>query len=151
MPNPKRIGNGAVFQDDNSRPHRAIGVQDYIRQHGIQMMDWPARSPDMNPIEHLWDLLDRRVRGRQQVPQTVAELRQALIDEWCNIPKVDITNLVNSMRRRCTELLRENGRHTHYLYPFMLCQCSFEMDVRTCGLFEMRLPLFKLTPRDELF
>ena len=82
VPNLQRIGNDAVFQDSNARPHRAIGVQDYFRQHGIQRMDWPASSPDMNPIEHLWDLLDCRVRGRQQVPQTVAELRQALIDEW---------------------------------------------------------------------
>ena len=99
VPNFQRIGNGAVFQDDNARPHRAIGVQDYFRQHGIQKMDWPARSPDMNPIEHLSDLFDRRVSGRHQVPQTVAELRQALIDEWHNIPQVGITNLVDSMRR----------------------------------------------------
>ena len=68
----------------------------------------------MNPIEQLWDLLERRVRGRLQVPQTVADLRQALIHEWCNIPQADICNLINSMRRRCTELLRENGGQTHY-------------------------------------
>ena len=99
VPNFQRIGNGAVFQDDNARPHRARGVQDYFWQHGIQRMDWPARSPDMNPIEHMSDLLDRRVSGRHQVPQTVAELCQALIDEWHNVPQVDITNLVDSMRR----------------------------------------------------
>ena len=89
VPNLQRISNGAVFQNDNARPHCARGFQDYFRQHGIQRMDWPARSPDMNPIKHLWDLLDRHVRGRQQVPQTVAELRQALIDVWRNIPQVD--------------------------------------------------------------
>ena len=85
-------------------------------------MDWPARSPDLNPIEHLWDLLDRRVhvRGRQQVPKTVAELRQAL--KLTSIPQVDITNLVNSLRRRCTELLRENGGHL--LISVYAVQCS---------------------------
>ena len=114
VPNLQRIGNGAVFQDDNARPHRARGVQDYFRQHGIQRMEWPARSPDMNPIEHLWDLLERRVCGRPQVPQTVADLRQALIHKWRNIPQADISNLINSMRRRCMELLREHGGHTHY-------------------------------------
>ena len=114
QPKLQRIGNGAIFQDDNARPHRARAVQDYLRQHGIQRMDWPAKSPDMNPIEHLWDLLERRVRSRPQVPQTLAQMRQALIDEWRNIPQVEITNLINSMRRRCTELFRENGGHTHY-------------------------------------
>ena len=71
----------AVFQDDNARPQHARGVQDSFRQHGIQMMGWPARSPDVNPKEHLLDLLERRVRGRAQVPQTVSELRQALNQE----------------------------------------------------------------------
>ena len=63
----------------------------------------------MNPIEHLWNLLERRIRGRPQPPQNVADLRQALIDEWRNIPQVDITNLINSIRRRCTELVNKKS------------------------------------------
>ena len=70
MPNLLRIGNGTIFQDDNAHPHRARGVQEFFRQHGIQRMEWPTRSPDMNPVEHLWDLLDRRIRVRPQIPQT---------------------------------------------------------------------------------
>ena len=76
-------------------------------------MEWPATSPDMNLIEHLWDLLERRVHGRPQVPQAVAELCQALIHEWRNIPQVDIRNLINSMRRQFTKFLRKYGGHTH--------------------------------------
>ena len=81
VPNLQIIGYGSVFQDDNARPHHARGVQDSFRQHSIQMKGRPARSPDMNSIEHLLDLLERSVRGRPQVPQTVAELRQALNQE----------------------------------------------------------------------
>ena len=66
VPNLQRIGNGAVFQDDHARQHPARGVQDFFRQHGIQRMDWLARSLDMNPIDHLTDLLERLVRGRPQ-------------------------------------------------------------------------------------
>ena len=76
----KEFYYGAVFQDDNARPHHARGDQDSFRQHGIQN-GWTARSPDVNPIEHLLDLLERRVRGRPKVPQTVAELRQSLNQE----------------------------------------------------------------------
>ena len=114
VPTLQRIGNDAVFQDDNARPHRARGVQLVLQQNGIQRMDWPARSPDMNRIEHLWDLLDRQVRNRQQPPQTVAQLRQALVEEWRRIPQAVVTNLIRSMRRRCTEVLNNNGGHTHY-------------------------------------
>ena len=66
----------------------------------------------MNPVEHLLDLLERRVRGRPKAPQTVADLRQALIHEWRNISQADISNLINSMRRRRAELLNE--QYTHY-------------------------------------
>ena len=113
MPNLLRIGNGATFQDDNACPHRPSGVQEFFCQHGIQRMEWPARSLDMNPVENLWELLDCRLRGRPHIPQTLAELRQVLVDEWHDIPQVDITNLIGNMRRRCTELLRVNGGHTH--------------------------------------
>ncbi|GFX44562.1 transposable element Tcb2 transposase [Trichonephila clavipes] len=51
--------------DDNCRPHRANLVEDFPFEKGILRMEWPACSPDMNPIEHIWNALGRRVAGRQ--------------------------------------------------------------------------------------
>ncbi|GFU44457.1 hypothetical protein TNCV_1505861 [Trichonephila clavipes] len=45
-------------------------------------MDWPARSPDLNPIDHVWDFLGRRLAARTLPPVTIRELRLALQDEW---------------------------------------------------------------------
>ncbi|GFV01119.1 transposable element Tcb1 transposase [Trichonephila clavipes] len=64
-------------------------------------MDWPAYSPDLNPIEHVWDMLDRRIAARQPPPTCLSELRRVLLDEWCNIPQDQIDNLILSMPRRC--------------------------------------------------
>ena len=58
----QRIGPGdQEFQDDNTRPHRARVVTDFLQQQNVQHMDWPACSPDLSPIEHAWDELGRRV------------------------------------------------------------------------------------------
>ena len=64
-----------------------------------------ANSPDLSPIEHVWDSLDRRLRRCPNPPANVNELRQALIQEWNNIPQAEINTLVNSMRRRCTAVV----------------------------------------------
>ena len=71
---------------------------------------WPSNLPDLNPIEHLWDDLDRRVRSRQPVPQTQQELQQVLEQEWGRIPQDRIRRLIESMPRR-VRVVQANGGH----------------------------------------
>ncbi|GFS62884.1 transposable element Tcb2 transposase [Trichonephila clavipes] len=67
--------------DDNCRPHCSNLVENFLFEEGIIRMEWPAYSPDMNPIEHVWEVLGRRVAGHQPPPQTLQELERALLEE----------------------------------------------------------------------
>ena len=60
-----------IFQQDNARPHVARVCQDFLANHSINPLDWPPYSPDLSSIEHLWDEIDRRVRGRRNAPATL--------------------------------------------------------------------------------
>ncbi|GFX50799.1 respirasome Complex Assembly Factor 1 [Trichonephila clavipes] len=70
-------------------------------------MDWPARSPDLNPIEHVWDFLGRRLAARTLPPVTIRKLRLALQDEWAAMPQQLIDTLILSMGRRCETCLAD--------------------------------------------
>ncbi|GFU14476.1 transposable element Tcb1 transposase [Trichonephila clavipes] len=94
------MGTEFLFMDDNARPHRANIVDECLQSEDITRMDWPAYSPDLNPIEPVWDMLGRRIAARQLPPTCLPELRMALLDEWCNIPQDQIDNLILSMHRR---------------------------------------------------
>ncbi|UYV72833.1 hypothetical protein LAZ67_10000923 [Cordylochernes scorpioides] len=76
-----QIGHNLFFMDDNARPHRARLVNEYLQSDNIRRMDWPARSPDLNPIEHAWDALGRRIGARHPSHRTLVELRNALLEE----------------------------------------------------------------------
>ena len=71
-------------------------------------------SPDLSPIEHLWDQSDRQVRQCQPPPATRGQLTRALVEEWNNIPIRRINALMNSMTRRIRAVTRANGGHTRY-------------------------------------
>ena len=102
-----------LFQQDNARPHVARDKFQFLRNNNIDFIDdWPSKSPDLIPIEHLWDYLDTRVR--QNPPGNVNELRDALLEEWNNIPQAQINNLIHSMRRRCQAVSNARGGHTRY-------------------------------------
>ncbi|GFU57176.1 transposable element Tcb2 transposase [Trichonephila clavipes] len=75
-------------------------------------MDWPARSPDLNPIEHVWDFLGRRLAARTLPPVTIRELRLALQDEWAAMPQQLIDTLILSMGRRCETCLAVRRSYT---------------------------------------
>ena len=87
---------------------------DFLNDNHIRTLPWPTLSPDLNPIEHLWDEFGRRVRNGLNPPETLDELRWALTQEWNNIPQAFIRNLIGSMRRRCQAVI--NAREdTHVI------------------------------------
>jgi hypothetical protein len=69
------------FQQDCTGPHVARLCQDFLAKYNISPLDWPPYSPDLSPIEHLWDEMDMRVRGRRNAPSTLYQLRAGLLEE----------------------------------------------------------------------
>ncbi|KAL0177178.1 hypothetical protein M9458_026072 [Cirrhinus mrigala] len=98
-----------MLQHDNAR----ICTR-FLEAEHIPVLAWPAYSPDMSPIEHVWDALDQRIRQHVPVPANIQQLGTAIEEEWTNIPQATINNLINSMQRRCVALCEANGGHTRY-------------------------------------
>ncbi len=107
-----------MLQHDNARPHVARICTQFLEAENIPVLAWPAYSPDMSPIEHVWDALDRRIRQRVPVPANIQQLRTAIEEDWTNIPQATINNLINSIWRRCVALHEANGGHTRYWLVF---------------------------------
>ncbi|GFY15529.1 transposable element Tcb2 transposase [Trichonephila clavipes] len=107
-------GHNTEEQDDNAQPHRARLVENMLEAETIQRMEWPACSPDLNPIEPVWDMLGRHIAAGPRPPATVRYLEIALLEEWNSIPQSLIDNLIVSMANRCAAVLAVRGDHTPY-------------------------------------
>uniref|UniRef100_A0AAZ3SQG9 Tc1-like transposase DDE domain-containing protein n=1 Tax=Oncorhynchus tshawytscha TaxID=74940 RepID=A0AAZ3SQG9_ONCTS len=103
-----------TLQHDNATSHTARSVCDVLQDRNVGVLPCPAKNPDLNPIEHAWDLMDRRVRARAIPARNVRELAGALVEEWGNISQQELANLVQSMRRRFTAVLIAACGHTRY-------------------------------------
>ncbi|KFM72166.1 Transposable element Tcb1 transposase, partial [Stegodyphus mimosarum] len=91
-----------IFQQDNARCHTAASVRAWFEEHQDEftVLPWPANSPDLNPIEHLWDHLDRVVRAMDPQPRNLAQLATALESAWLNIPENTFRDLCDSLPAR---------------------------------------------------
>ncbi|GFS74435.1 transposable element Tcb2 transposase [Trichonephila clavipes] len=108
------MGLQFLFMDDNAPCHRTVAAEKLLESEDIERMDWSARSPDLNPIEHVWDFLSRRLAARTLPPVMIRELRLALQDEWAAMPQQLIDTLILSMGRRCETCLEVRGDSMPY-------------------------------------
>ena len=106
-------GNG-ILQQGGAMPHTAIVTPQFIADNNISQLNWALMSPDMSPIEHVWDELKRKVYARPHHPANVQQLEYAVIEEWNAIPPAFIAKLVQSMRHRCVALINAPGASTRY-------------------------------------
>ena len=108
------LSRSTFSQHNNARPHVVRHTRTfYTSITSTDMLQWPARSPDLSPIEQLWDQLGRQVRERHDV-NNICDLERALQAEWVRIPLQVIRKLIRSMRRRGLAVLAANGGHTRY-------------------------------------
>ncbi|GFV21751.1 transposable element Tcb2 transposase [Trichonephila clavipes] len=108
------MGLQFLFMDDNAPCHRTVAGEQLLESEDIECMDWRARSLELNPIEHVWYFLGRRLAARTLPPVTIRELRLALQDEWAAMPQQLIDTLILSMSRRCETCLAVRGDHILY-------------------------------------
>ncbi|GFW92740.1 transposable element Tcb2 transposase [Trichonephila clavipes] len=108
------VGDKFVFMDDNPTCHRTLAIQDCLDSEGIQRLVWPARSPDLNRIQNVWEALGSQVAGRNYPPTNKNTLIHAVTEEWDKLPQQLLDNVVQSMVRRVECCITLHGGHIPY-------------------------------------
>jgi hypothetical protein len=101
-----------IFMHDNDPKHTAHIVRGWLEKQRFQTMPWPAQSPDLNPIEHLWEDVDKIVRETK--PESLGQLWMLIHESWQGIPRERCKKLVESMPRRCAAVIKARGNSTKY-------------------------------------
>lgn len=108
------LPDNLIFQQDNAPAHTAAGVSRFLDNAGVRRLPWPSRSPDLNPIEHVWDAIARNINARPQVADSLQQLRDWVQQEWNDLSQAYIDDLIDSLPRRIRAVIEAHGRHTKY-------------------------------------
>ena len=89
--------------------HRSRAVTAYLQSEAVTSVPWPAMCPDLNPIEHIWNMLGHRILAREPPVQNIRQLEAALHREWQQLSQLDIRCLTGVMRRRVEAVIEVHG------------------------------------------
>jgi transposase len=108
-----QLHSSEVFQHDSAPAHAAKKVKQWLAANGVQVLDWPGNSPDLNPIENLWMILKRKVRLQQ--PQNLQDLIHCIKRSWCMEISTDVCKrLATSMPQRLKTVINNKGFASKY-------------------------------------
>ncbi len=93
-----------IFQQVLAPAHTAKGTKSWFNDHGVTVLDWPANSPDLNPIENLWGIVKTKMRDTR--PNNADDLKATVKETWASIPPQQCHKLITSMPRRIEAVIK---------------------------------------------
>ncbi len=116
-----------IFQQDLAPAHSAKATSTWFKHHGIPVLNWPANSPDLNPIENLWGIVKRKMRYAR--PNNAEELKATIRATWALITPEQCHRLIDSMPRRIAAVIQAKvlsavHAHTFHVHTFQLAKIS---------------------------
>ena len=104
-----------LLMQDGAGGHRAKATIKELNRRGIYPIQWPSLSPDLNPIEAVWNWMKDYIQERYRtIHRSYKKLREQVIEAWNSITNEQVIDLIKSMLERCQAVIDANGWHTKY-------------------------------------
>lgn len=104
-----RANEDFLYQHDNAPPHRAIKTKEFLNRNNIDIMDWAAKSPDLNPMENVWALIVSRLYAANKQYTSKSDLKNSILKIWSGIDSNTLQNLAFSIPERLINVIEKGG------------------------------------------
>ena len=98
-----------TFQQDNARIHKTAAVISFLEKNHINTFEWPPQSPDLSPIENIWNAMKMKLKAMKPRPKTYAKMRDAMLEIWAGLTDKLREDLVLTFRDRLKKVLLSKG------------------------------------------
>ena len=103
-----------IFQQDNAPAHKKASVTSFLSEQNFETLDWPPQSPDLSPIEWVWNIIKMKMKALKPRPRTPATMRAAILDIWDNLEDSTREKTIDMFRKRLSQCIERKGGFTDF-------------------------------------